>query len=57
MEQNLDEGRMSPRKSTREYGPKLKWKYEIFGALRATDMIIEIYTRKMIGRNYLQVKP
>ena len=27
--------------------------YEIFGALRVADMVIEIHVRKNIGRRYL----
>ena len=53
MELNNDGEQMSLRQSTRGYRTNIKGKYEIFGALRATDGIIERYVRKKIGIRYL----
>ena len=49
----MDEGRKSSGIAAREYKPKLKRKYEIFGALRTTDEITERYVRKKIGIRYI----
>ena len=53
MEQNTDAKQMSLRQSTKGKRTNIKRKYEIFGALRATDGIIEIYVRKNIAIRYL----
>ena len=49
----MDEGRKSSGIAAREYKPKLKRKYEIFGALRAIYRIIETYSRENIWISYL----
>ena len=40
MEKNTDEVRTSSRQAIKGYRPNIKGKYEIFGALRDTDMTI-----------------